>query len=203
MSELTSTAKKLDIFFRIAKIMLSVAMVTCCVGLVLIGAYFLFDLAPEMIGSGYDTVEIGSLELTLAEGIAPMEDRVLLYVAVEIALTLVILFITRLCVLCVRSILQPMKEGLPFHDTVCRSLKKMAKYTLVLGIAGNAIKLSSTLMLVREYDLLRLLLSDKVTHVTFNESFDLGFLVIAAALLLLSYVFRYGQELQQLSDETL
>ena len=203
MNKLTSTARKLDIFFRILKVMVSIGMVTCCVGLVLIGAYFLFDLAPGMIGSGYNTVEIGSLELALADGVAPSPDRVLMYVAVEIALTLVMLFLGRLCVLSIRSILQPMKEGLPFHDTVCRSLKQMAKYTLILGIAGNGMKLSGTIMLIREYDLLRLLLSDRVTHVTFNESIDLGFLVIAAVLLLLSYVFRYGQELQQLSDETL
>lgn len=203
MNKLTSTARKLDIFFRILKVMVSIGMVTCCVGLVLIGAYFLFDLAPEMIGSGYNTVEIGSLELALADGVAPSPDRVLLYVAVEIALTLVMLFLGRLCVLSIGSILKPMKEGLPFHDTVCRALKQMAKYTLILGIAGNGMKLSGTIMLIREYDLLRLLLSDRVTHVTFNESIDLGFLVIAAVLLLLSYVFRYGQELQQLSDETL
>ena len=67
MNKLTSTARKLDIFFRILKVMVSIGMVTCCVGLVLIGAYFLFDLAPEMIGSGYNTVEIGSLELALAD----------------------------------------------------------------------------------------------------------------------------------------
>ena len=34
-------------------------------------------------------------------------------------------------------------------------------------------------------------------------SVDLTFLVYWAILLLLSYVFRYGEELQQLSDETL
>ena len=37
----------------------------------------------------------------------------------------------------------------------------------------------------------------------FNFEFDLTFLVLWAVLTLTSYVFRYGEELQQLSDETL
>ena len=53
------------------------------------------------------------------------------------------------------------------------------------------------------YQLNALLLSDKITKVTFNYSFDFSFLLIAAVLYLLSLVFSYGQELQQLSDETL
>jgi len=32
---------------------------------------------------------------------------------------------------------------------------------------------------------------------------DLSFLIYWAILMLLSYVFRYGEQLQQLSDETL
>jgi hypothetical protein len=32
---------------------------------------------------------------------------------------------------------------------------------------------------------------------------DISFLICSGILLLLSYIFRYGSELQQLSDETL
>ena len=48
-----------------------------------------------------------------------------------------------------------------------------------------------------------LLLSEKIVHVDGMFTLDLAFLVYWAILLLLSYVFRYGEELQQLSDETL
>ena len=43
-----------------------------------------------------------------------------------------------------------------------------------------------------------------VTAITFEtESDGLTFLIVAGVLFLLSYVFRYAQELQKLSDETL
>ena len=48
-----------------------------------------------------------------------------------------------------------------------------------------------------------LLLSEKITHVGGMFKIDLTFLIFWAILTLLSYVFRYGEDLQQLSDETL
>lgn len=42
-----------------------------------------------------------------------------------------------------------------------------------------------------------------VTQINFGIRLHLSFLVFAALIYLLSYIFRYGQELQQLSDETL
>ena len=53
------------------------------------------------------------------------------------------------------------------------------------------------------YDLPGLLVSEKITHVGGMFQVDLTFLIYWAILLLLSYVFRYGEQLQQLSDETL
>ena len=40
-------------------------------------------------------------------------------------------------------------------------------------------------------------------HTPFDIRIELSFLIFAALIYLLSYIFRYGQELQQLSDETL
>lgn len=42
-----------------------------------------------------------------------------------------------------------------------------------------------------------------MNHTPFDIRLHLSFLVFAALIYLLSYIFRYGQELQQLSDETL
>ena len=57
--------------------------------------------------------------------------------------------------------------------------------------------------MVHAFDLPSLLISEKITHITVSPNYDPTFLIYSAILLLLSYVFRYGQELQQLSDETL
>ena len=51
MDKLTSTARKIDIVFKIADIMLKIAFVAClvCIGIVVVGK--VFDLPDEMIGN--------------------------------------------------------------------------------------------------------------------------------------------------------
>ena len=42
-----------------------------------------------------------------------------------------------------------------------------------------------------------------IRSITVNYTFDAGFLLIFAVLMLVSWIFEYGTELQKLSDETL
>lgn len=203
MNKLNSTAKKIDTFFKVFRILLDIATVTLLAGLAVIGAAFLFDLDPAKVGSGYNTVSLGFLKLQIAEAYAPDAHHVLIVLAVQIVLAIVVCIVARLCVKCICQILQPMLQNEPFDSTISTNLKKLAKYALILGIAVNIIQPLVTGALIFGYDLHLLLLSEKIPHVEFIFSFDLTFLVVAAVFLLLSYIFRYGEELQQLSDETL
>ena len=203
MNKLSATAKKLDVFFKVIGVLLSIAAVACLVCLGIIAAGYIFDLAPEQIGTGYDNMEIGFLELQLAEGYAPDTDLVLLREAVQLALTSVFAFVCRFCVRCIRNILRPMTEGAPFHSAVSKNLKKIAILSLILGMAANCIRLVDQIILVHAIDLPALLTGGPIARVTVDYTFDISFLAAGAVLLLLSYVFRYGEQLQQLSDETL
>lgn len=203
MTKLNSTARKIDTFFKVFTTLLNVAGIAMLVGLVIIGAALLFNLDPAMVGSGYNTVSLGFLELQIADAYAPDVRHVLILAAVQMVLAFVVCFVTRLCVNCIRQILRPMVESKPFDSTISTNLKKMAKYSLILGITVNLIQAFATAVLVFGYDLHLLLLSEKIPHLEFHFSFDLTFLLAAAVFLLMSYVFRYGEELQQLSDETL
>lgn len=203
MNNLINTSKKLDIFFKILGIAVSIGLVTCIVALGIVAVGFLFDLDPEMIGTGYNELELGDLSLRLAEDQVPNKDLLLITAAIETAMALAVAIICRLGIRCIRGILRPMTEGAPFHSGISAGLKKLALYSLILGIAVNALQVISTMLWISHYDLEALLTGDKITHVTFNLSFDLTFLVVAAVLFLLSHVFRYGEELQQLEDETL
>ena len=203
MTKLNSTARKIDTVFKILDVLISIAGVALLVGLAIIGAAFLFQLDPEMVGTGYNTVRLGFLELQIADMYAPDPYHVLKVMAAQLALSLVMVLVARLCVKCIRQILKPMVENKPFDGAVSANLKKMAKYSLVYGITANVIELLSGIALIRGYDLDMLIMHEMIPHAEFQFSMDLGFLVVWGILLLLSYVFRYGEELQQLSDETL
>lgn len=203
MKNLTETAKTMDIVFKVLDILAKVAFVGSIVGLCIIAVGFIFDLDPEMIGTGYGSISIGSLELEVAEGAIPDKKLILVQVAVDLMLSLVVTFLIIRGIGCIRSILQRMVEGTPFFSSVGDQLQTLAKYCIILGIAVNATAIISTTLWVSSFDLEHLLLSEKITAVTIQAPLDATFLLAGAILLLLSYIFRHGEQLQQLSDETL
>ena len=203
MNNLSNTAKKLDKVFEIAHIVLGALAIACIVLLALIGLAYAFKWNPEMIGTNYENFDIGFLELTVAKQYAPDKWLVLLQAAITLAAGCRLCYDGRKGVGYIREILQPMKEEKPFTSIVSTNLKRLARLSINLGILANVIILTEQIMTVFVYDLPGLLIGEKITHVGGMFNVDLSFLIYWAILMLLSYVFRYGEQLQQLSDETL
>lgn len=203
MNNLSNTARKLDKVLEIAHIVFGALAIACIVGVALIAAAYILKLDPAMIGTGYENFDIGFLELKVAESDAPDKWLVLLQAAITLAVSCRLFYEGRLGVGYIREILHPMTEEKPFDSIVGTNLRKLARLSIHLGILYNIIILSEQIMTVFVYDLPGLLISEKITQVTGMFTVDLSFLIYWAILLLLSYVFRYGEQLQQLSDETL
>ena len=203
MNNLSNTAKKLDKILEIAYIVLGAVAIGFLVCAALIAVAYIFKLDPSQIGTAYENFDIGFLELTVAESYAPDKWLVLLQAAVTLLVGCRLMYEGRRGVGYIREILLPMKEEKPFDSIVSTNLKKLAKLSISLGILYNIIILAEQVMTVFVYGLPSLLISEKIVHVDGMFRVDLTFLVYWAILLLLSYVFRYGEQLQQLSDETL
>ena len=203
MNNLTNTAKKLDKAFEIAHIVFGALAIASIVGVALIAVAYIFRLDPEFIGTGYESIDVGFLELEVAEGFAPNKWLVLGQAAFTLLVSCRLFYDGRRGMGYIREILKPMIEEKPFDSIVSTNLKKLAKLSIVIGILWNIITLAEQIVMVFAYDLPGLLISEKVTHVTGMFQIDLTFLIYWAILMLLSYVFHYGEQLQQLSDETL
>jgi len=203
MNNLSATAKKLDKVFEIFGIVLFAVSIACIVLSVLIAVAYVLKLDPEMIGTGYENFDVGFLELTVADTYAPDKWLILLQAAITLLASFRLCYDGRKGVGYIRQILSPMKEEKPFDAIVSTNLKKLARLSINLGILANIILLTEQVMTVFVYDLPSLLLSEKITHVGGMFRVDLTFLIYWAILTLLSFVFRHGEQLQQLSDETL
>lgn len=203
MNNLTNTAKKLDKIFEIAHIVLGALAVASLVFVILIGATYVMGWDPAIIGTPYETFEIGFLELEVAPVYAPDRWLVMGLTAFTLLIACRLFYDARRGVGYIREILKPMTEEKPFDSIVSTNLKKLAKLSIGIGILVNIIKLAEQIVAVFIYDLPGLLISEKITHVGGVFQVDLTFLIYWAILMLLSYVFRYGEQLQQLSDETL
>ena len=203
MNNLSNTARKLDKVFEIVHIVLGALAIACIVGVALIAVAYILKWDPSQIGTGYENFDIGFLELTVAEAFAPDKWMILLQAAITLLVSCRLMYEGRRGVGYIRQILQPMKEEKPFDTVVSTNLKKLAHLSINLGILFNIIILSEQIIAVFVYNLPGLLVSEKITHVSGMFNVDLTFVVYWAILLLLSYVFGYGEQLQQLSDETL
>lgn len=203
MKDMTKTANILDKVFHIAAIAVKIAAIALLVGLGILAAGFLFDLPPQMVGRGYEHADVGFITFTVAESYLPDHRIIWAQAAMDMFLTFLCLIPAHFIIKSIRAILGPMKKGEPFHNTVSVHLSKIARYVCALGIVLNLQEIISSIALIKAFDLQLLLLSERVPHADFHFTFDLSFLLVSGILLLLSYVFRYGEELQQLSDETL
>ena len=203
MEKLISTARKLDVVFKIADIMLKIALVTCLVCLLLIGAGVIFDLPGEMIGTVDQSLGVAPFTFHVTEAYVPDLMNLLPSIAALTVLAMATCALALVCVKTIRAILAPMKEGQPFHGMISENLRKLGWLSLAMGLVLQAMEAIGTFAMTYAMGLDQLLLSEKITRVEVGADFDLSVLVIPLVFFLLSYVFSYGAQLQQLSDETL
>lgn len=91
----------------------------------------------------------------------------------------------------------------PFDGNVSSYLVRLAGYVLLGGMVWNGISVLRIINFQHTIDFQLLFNPAYVSKIDFRIHFSPGFLVVTALIYLLSHVFRYGQELQKLSDETL
>ena len=197
MEQMKKTARGLDIFFKISQIfcvvIMSVLAVLNILGLLL----------------GYDKlVEKGALKMSaningfiinpedLVFEVLEVRKAVLLMSAVGLVMVLTVWYGIRI----IRRILEPMKDGRPFDSSVSLNIRKMGWFTLGAGILINIFE-----AFVKTYVAQAMISANANGPVEFavTHQINMDFIVFAFILFLFSYIFRYGEELQKLSDETL
>ena len=202
MNKLTKTAKTLDKICHVVQIIFTIVFVfgIICSCFMLLGYALGWDIATY--SSGVNTLDIGILEMELTKNAVIDFDLAYMQGLVVLVLGCVCLYIGRQACRYIRAILHPMSEGQPFDNAVSTNLKKLANLSIFAGIFLNLTQIVEGVMTVFAFNLPDLMNPALVSHIGINFELDLTFLVCFGILRLLCYVFHYGEELQQLSDET-
>lgn len=206
MDKLTKTAKRLDTFIKVLQKIITTCMIVviCVLGVLTIANIINPD---TVIANGFYSVDIGSVTVNLTDGYSPEDNNmVLAYAWIGSGLGIIAAIAVYYALGQVRKILQPMAEGNPFHPTVSVNVRRVAYMSLVLGVVGNIASFIKSLTAVTLIDHLKLFEYAKegtIQSITTNYSMDFTFVVVFFILILMSYIFRYGEELQQQVDETL
>ncbi len=203
MNKLISTSKKLEKVFAIAQTVMFALAVAAGAFAVMIVVGCIVGWDPGTFGEGYELLDIGFLELRIADSFLPSGEMILLEAVVMLALCSACFVIGHRGIQYIRAILQPMSLGQPFDGAVSKNLRKLAWLVIYLGVAFNCVNIAEMLFAVFSYRIPELLTRLGVLQVTATFTLELDFLIYSALLFLLSYVFQYGEQLQQLSDETL
>lgn len=205
MKKLQKTARALDSFFKITYRLtlflniIGLAIIVFALVLALGNGALLDRMGLSLV----QKLDFGGAVFQVADAYLPDAGVGKGYYLASIVLGLLALPLYVLAIRCIRNILAPMKDGLPFTKAVAENLKRLGWLTVAGGIVNMAADFCTNRMVIGAYDLAELFVSDKITAVTTYYHFDFTFIVAAVMLFGLSYVFTYGQELQQLSDETL
>lgn len=202
MNKFSRSAYVLGTVARIAKNVIGVT------GIVMICVLIVLSIANHIdpntvIGTELNIVDIGPLSIELMEEYTPGNDAILRYAWVYGVLYALIAAAVYVGLGYVQKILAPIAEGNPFHPETAVHLKKLAYLSLVLGLVNNVGEIVGTSISLRSFQLDKLFGSDMIQSITVNYEIDLGFVIVFLVIMLMSYIFSYGAELQKLSDETL
>lgn len=201
MKKIQKTAAGLDAFFKIVY-RLGIAAIVFS-GIIILIMWYLYLGDPDIMDLFRVSLNFGMIQFRVADSVIPAREHGFLFLALGTLLSIAQLPVFCMMFRSIRGILAPIKDGMPFHDDIVHYLKRLGWLTVANGLIGNLANLVVYGNLLPGYDLGALFLSDKITSVTTGYSFDLTFVIYAFLLFLLSYIFQYGRELQQLSDETL
>ena len=200
--KMMKTAAKLDAFFKVLQKVVAIGigvMVIVIAVLTVVNA-----VNPDaVIGEDFHMIDLGPVTLELAEEQTPDNTAVLGYAWFVVAFGIAAAVVICWALGCLRKILAPMKEGRPFDASVSCNIKKIGYAVLAWGVISNVGKAVETSMALRYFNIDALSAVGEIRSVTVSYTFDISFVIVFFLLLLVSYIFRYGAELQQLSDETL
>lgn len=198
MEKMIKTARNLDI-------MAKTAFWTCvvCAVFLTVAAVVTMLLDDAAFWNASTSLALGPVRLELANDgmLAPDAVRNRIVSGLFIVIPLVVFACMVLHV--IRSILEPMSQGKPFTTTVSKNLHRLAVIVLVAGAFYEISLAVHTMLTFGNLGLDQLFNYDLVSAIAVEYKIDLWFVAVFVILQLMSYVFKYGEELQQLSDETL
>ena len=193
------TSKIIDRILKIVQGFLVAGVIVCAIFIPLTAV-----LGTKIIADA-STVELGGLNIVLAGDYHNYLDLSGIKMSIIIVLITAIIScaVAWLCLRKIRDILSPMKEGRPFEEGISKNIRQLALIILVGGGIAEVGGAIGQVFTIKAYNLATLFNNAAIDHATYDYNFSLWFIIVALILFFLSYVFRYGEELQKESDETL
>ena len=196
--KIVKVAGVLDTIAKIAGGILKACGIVCIIFAVLVLIF-----GEKMFVEGSVTLDLDFIKLYLGEQYQVIPAMIKLYAVVGLLVGGVLCFMMSYIAKLARNILAPMKEGRPFEQGVSENLKKIAVAILIGGAVSELLGVAERIIMTKAYPMEEIFASEAISKLEYVFTYDLDFVFTAVIVLFASYIFSYGQVLQQESDETL
>ena len=201
INKMTRAARTIDTLLKIARGIFLGGAIACLV-LLIIAVFLPVSQYDKLLDTADSTLSIGQLEIELQQPL-PLSDHIKPVAATFLGSVAVALLIGAYGFTVARKIVAPMKEGKPFSGEVSGHLQNLGWIVLGGGAVLAVLEQGLLHLETKMYDLATLFSPETVSGISVGTSLNFSFVLGALLLFLLSYVFRYGEELQKQADETL
>ena len=200
MEKLMKTSKTVD---TILKVVYKIMQVAGIILLVSIGICIIAQFVDKLPTAELTSVSVSDVELFFKEPIMIESSKAVIEMVATLAVALLVIGITCYMIKLLRKVLAPMMVGQPFDGTVSKNIKKLGIAVIVNGLAIDIAESVMSSLAFYMYDIADLILSDNINKIMVNSEISLDSVLVGVLVIMLSYVFRYGEQLQQQADETL
>lgn len=200
MEKLMKTSKTVDTILKVVYKILQVGGIIIFVG---VGICLLAEALGQLPPAELTSVSFGDVELIFAEPQIVDNSFMVIEMGTTLVMALIAIAVTCYLIKVLRKVLVPMIAGQPFDGTVSTNIKKLGITIIVSGIIIDLIEVIGSNLAFYMYDISELFLSENIGRVMINGEIGLGNILVGVLVIMLSYVFRYGEQLQQQADETL
>ncbi len=156
-----------------------------------------------IIGELDSKLVLGVMEIEISDSLEIDADKVNSVLAISAILAAVEFAIGCVMLKLLQKLIAPMKEGEIFHPDVATNIKRLAIYVLAGGFITEIISFAGEAVSLSVFDTSSLFNAEMVASHSVSFELNGNFVVYAAIIYLLSFVFKYGAELQAQVDETL
>lgn len=200
MDKLMKTSKTVD---TILKVLYKILQVAGIILLVSIAICIVAQLLDKLPAAELTEVTVSDVELAFKEPLLINSNQAILEMCVTLVLALGVIAITCYVIKLLRNVLAPMIVGQPFDGTVSGNIKKLGISIIVSGLVLDIAESVLSNLAFYMYDIAELILSDNISKITVNSEISMDSVLVGVLVIMLSHVFRYGEQLQQQADETL
>ena len=197
-NKMARVAKNFDTFAKVGGKITIAAGIVCAVTAILTLIF-----GNKMFEAGSVTLDLDFIKFHLTNNVYVNEHFLKLYVSVATLGGSIICFLAAYICKLLRKVLTPMKMGRPFESGISHYLKKVGWAVLGGGFLSELVGIAARVLLTRAYSIGELFTSAAISKTEFVFTMSFDFVLIACVIFFLSYIFAYGQALQQESDETL